>query len=285
MAEVGRDWRQATLPMMRESDLARWVRAGAGKVVEVEGRHWVEVVPGFYQSLHYLARFTAAEFVRPSLLCWGMRAVLAEPDATVANVATPVHVLPDLAAYGPERLCRRRRQEIAKAERHVDLLALESPDLVLAQGYPLAQAAAARNPRNRPVPEAAFKGWVEAAFTAPGPVVLGMLQGDRLLGFSFSFAIDGVAYSHQAFIGDLGRSLHLDLLCFHAEALMAQRTPGVHTVVNGLHAPENEGLCAFKRRQGLIVAQYPSLTTMHPLAGSVIRRLRPHQFYRLTGRQ
>lgn len=285
MAEPGRDWRQAVLPMMREADLARWMRAGGAKVVEVEGRHWVEVVPGFYQSLHYLARFSAAEFVRPSLLCWGMRAVLAEADQPAANVTTPVHILPDLDSYGPERLCRRRRQELAKAERQVDLVVLEAPDLVVEQGYPLAVEAAARNPRNRPVPQAAFRPWVESAFLEPGPVVLGMLQGGRLLGFSFSFAIDGVAYSHQAFIGDLGRSLHLDLLCFHAEASMAQRTEGVHTVVNGLHAPENAGLCAFKRRQGLVVAQYPSLTTMHPLAGSVIRRLRPYQFYRLTGRQ
>jgi hypothetical protein len=285
MAETGRDWREATLPMMREADLARWVRAGGGKVVEVEGRFWAEVVPGFYQSLHYLARFTAAEFVRPSLLCWGMRAVLAEVDAPAANVATPVHVLPDLAGYGPGRLCRRRRQEIAKAERNVDLVVLEKPDIVVQQGYALALEAAARNPRNRPVPQAAFKTWVEDAFVAPGPIVLGMLLGNRLLGVSFSFAIDGIAYSHQAFIGCAGRSLHLDLLCFHAEALMAQQTPSIHTMVNGLHAPENEGLCDFKRRQGLVLAQYPSLTTMHPLAGSVIRHLRPHQFYRLTGRR
>lgn len=285
MAEIGRDWREATLPMMQEADLARWVVAGGGKVVEVEGRFWAEVVPGFYQSLHYLARFNAAEFVRPSLLCWGMRAVLAEADMPTANVATPVHILPELEGYGPERLCRRRRQEIAKAERNVDLVVLDKPDIVLDQGYALALEAVARNPRNRPAPEAAFATWVEAAFAQPGPVVLGMLQGDRLLGVSFSFAIDGIAYSHQAFIGDFGRSLHLDLLCFHAEALIARQTPGVHTMVNGLHAPENEGLCAFKRRQGLVVAQYPSLTTMHPIAGSVIRYLRPHQFYRLTGRR
>jgi hypothetical protein len=115
--------------------------------------------------------------------------------------------------------------------------------------------------------------------------MLGALDGDRLLGFSLSFAIDGVAYGHKAFIGNAGRRHCLDLLCFHAEALIAQRTPGIHTLVNGLHAPENEGLCDFKRRQGLIVAEYPSLTTMHPIAGSVIRYLRPHQFYRLTGRR
>ncbi len=285
MAEGGRDWREAILPMMREADLARWVRAGGGKVAEIDGRHWAEVVPGFYQPLHYLARFKAAEFVRPSLLCWGMRAVLDDADTVAANVVTPVHILPDFTRYGADRLCRRRRQELAKAERHVDVVVLERPDRVVDQGYPLALEAARRNPRNRLVPEPAFRCWVEAAFADRSPVVLGMLQGDRLLGVSFSFAIDGVAYAHQAFIGQAGRSLHLDLLCFHVEALMAQCTPGIHTVVNGLHAPENEGLCDFKRRQGLVVAQYPGLTTMHPLAGSLIRYLRPHQFYRLTGRR
>jgi hypothetical protein len=192
--------------------------------------------------------------------------------------------MPDLAGYGPERLDRRRRQALAKAERSVDLVVLERPGIVLEQGYPLALEAAARNARNRPPPQASFAEWVKAAFDGPGPMVLGALDGGRLLGFSFSFAIDGVAYGHKAFIGDAGRRHCLDLLCFHAEALMAQRTPGIRTLINGLHTPENEGLCDFKRRQGLIVAEYPSLTTMHPVAGSVIRYLRPHQFYRLTGR-
>jgi hypothetical protein len=282
---AGADWRTATLPMLAERDLARWMGAGGAKVVEGDGRYWQEVVPGFFQPLHYLARFAASELVPPTRLCWGMRAVLAEADAAAANVATPVHVLPDLAGYGPGRLDRRRRQALAKAERHVEVVVLERPDMVLEQGYPLALEAATRNARNRPPPQANFSAWVKAAFDRPGPIVLAALDGDRLLGFSLSFAIDGVAYGHKAFIGDAGRRHCLDLLCFHVEALIAQRTPGIHTLVNGLHAPENEGLCTFKRRQGLIVAEFPSLTTMHPIAGSVLRYLRPHQFYRLTGRK
>lgn len=277
------DWCQAQLPMLREADLARWMSARGARIVEARGRYWNEVVPGFFQPLHYLARHHLHEIVSPRRFCWGMRAVLHEAEREQSNVVLPVHVMPDLKDYSLERLDRRRRQEIKKAMRAVDLVILDRPDRLIADGFPLVREATARNPRNRAIAEQHFAAWLEAAFAGPGPIVLVMLQGESLLGFSFLFAIDGISYAHQAFIGDAGRRLHLDLLCFHAEASIAQRTANVHTLVNGLHARENEGLCSFKKRQGLIVADYPSLTTLHPAAGTMLRYLRPHQYYRLTG--
>lgn len=277
------DWREVRLPMLREADLARWMSARGARIVEARGRYWNEVVPGFFQPLHYLARFAPRELVAPRRLCWGMRAVLTEAEAERANVVLPVHVMPDLPTYSVDRLDRRRRQEVKKAERAVDVVVLHRPDRLIADGFPLVLEATARNSRNRAVAKPRFAAWLEAAFGGPGPVVLAMLQGESLLGFSFLFAIDGIAYAHQAFIGDAGRRLHLDLLCFHIEAQIAQRTPGVHTLVNGLHARENEGLCSFKKRQGLVVADYPSLTSLHPAADTMLRYLRPNQYYRLTG--
>ena len=41
------DWCQAQLPMLREADLARWMRARGARIVEARGRYWNEVVPGF----------------------------------------------------------------------------------------------------------------------------------------------------------------------------------------------------------------------------------------------
>jgi hypothetical protein len=110
-----------------------------------------------------------------------------------------------------------------------------------------------------------------------------MLMGSTLVGFSIAFAIEGVAYYHQHFIADAARSLNLDRFSFHATALMAQRTLCIHTLANGLHVPESEGLTDFKASQGLVVAEYPSRAVIQPLLGRLLRYFRPCQYYRLTG--
>ncbi len=279
----GTAWRDAVFPVMQEADLARWLRAGGASIVEHAGRHWQRVVPGFYQPIHFLARLRAVEVVRPRLFCWGQRAVLAEADAMLANATLPIYVLPDLAGYSLRRLDGRRRNAINKAARTVDLIALDQPDIILEQGPAILREAAARNPRNSGVAAERFADWVRAGFDRPGPVFLAMVRDGTLLGFSVGFAVEGAAYYHQHFIADAARSLNLDRFSFHAKAVMAQRTPGIHTLANGLHVPENEGLTDFKESQGLVVAAYPTRAVIQPLVGRLLQRYRPCQYYRLTG--
>jgi hypothetical protein len=71
---------------------------------------------------------------------------------------------------------------------------------------------------------------------------------------------------------------------FHAAATIASRTPGVHAFVDGQHARENQGLCDFKRSLGLELVRVPARVWLAPAAGLVLRRVRPHAHYRLTGR-
>lgn len=283
MSTSGTDWRDATFPLMSEADLGRWLVAGGATVVERQGRFWQRIVPGFYQPLHFLARLKAAEIACPRLWCWGQRAVLSEADVGQANATLPIYVLPELATYDSRRLDGRRRNAINKAARIVDLVVLDRPDILLRQGLPIVHEAAARNRRNAGVVDRRFAAWIAAGFDQPGPVFLAMLMGVTLVGFSVGYAIEGVAYYHQHFIADAARSLNLDRFSFHATALMAQRTAGIHTLANGLHVPESEGLTDFKASQGLVVTGYPSRALIQPLVGQLLRRYRPSQYYRLTG--
>jgi hypothetical protein len=285
MTVSGIDWRDARFPMMTDAGLARWLRAGGARIVQRDGRHWQQAFPGFYQPLHFLARLPAREIVRPRLFAWGYRAVLAEADAGRANASLPIYVLPDLAAYGLQGLEGRRRHAINRAARAVDLVVLDRPDILLEQGLGIVHEAGARNPRNRGVADRHFAAWIEAGFSQPGPVFLAMLLDATMLGFSVGFAIEGVAYYDQHFIADAARSLNLDRLSFHAKVLMAQRTPGIHTMANGLDVPESAGLTDFKASQGLVVADYPTRAVIHPLVDPLLRRHRPCQYYRLTGRR
>jgi hypothetical protein len=283
MADTDADIDEVVLPTLSEADLARWLAAGGVKTVRHLNRYWQEVVPGFFLPVHYLARFRADEITPPRRFCWGMRAVLGDTEAQRANASLPVYVMPDLANYGRHRLSRRRRSMLTRAKRFVTLVVLRSPRLLLEQGAAVLREAKARNPANQPVPEAAFEQWVRASLEQPGPMIIGFLAENRLLGLSISFAIDGVGYAHQSFMADTGRHLKLDFLAFHTEVMIAQRTPNIHTMVNGLHTPENQGLCDFKREQGLVVANYPSIAKINLLARMAIGHTRPHQYYRLTG--
>jgi hypothetical protein len=47
--------------------------------------------------------------------------------------------------------------------------------------------------------------------------------------------------------------------------------------------PEDPGLCRHKDWLGLAVQRVPSRIRLLPGAGAVIRRRRPHAYYRLTG--
>ncbi len=271
--------------MMNEAHVAEWLASGGMRVVERAGRYWQEVVPGFFQPVHYLARFEADAMHCPRGLCWGRRAALVERDAARANAVLPVHALPDLAGYSLQSLDGKRRNAINKALRRVTPIVLETPDLLLQQGSAVLAEAAARNHHNRPMFKVPFTKWAAAMFKRPGPVVVALLAAEQLLGFSITFAVDGVAYFHQHFVGNAGRSLNLDRLCFHLSALIAKATPGVDTLINGLHTPESAGLADFKQSQGLVVREYPSLAVINPLATALIRRFRPNQYYRLTGRR
>lgn len=283
MGLTGTDWQEALLPHLDEAELAAWERARGRRVVELGGRHWAAIAPGFYQPLHVLARFRANEIRRPQPLAWGWRAVLDPADRVLANASLPVHVLPDLQGYSLERLQPRRRQQIRKALREVDVVALDDPSAVIDQGFALAMEAQARNPEVAVAGPAEFGRWVEAFMAPRRGLVLGCLRHNRLLALCFSYAVDGVNYEHMTYVGEAGLPHNLALCLFHLKVLIAQRTRGVTTIVNGLHARENPNLCEFKTRQGLVIEHVPTRLAIQPLAGLALRRWRPNQYYRLTG--
>ena len=62
------------------------------------------------------------------------------------------------------------------------------------------------------------------------------------------------------------------------------RSAGIDTLVDGLYARENRGLCHFKHALGLRVAHLPAQVWFARPAASLLRYAVPHAYYRLTGR-
>jgi hypothetical protein len=277
-------WEKAHLPMLDEARYAAWERELGRQVIEHRGRFWASLKRGFFQPVHLLARLSWQEATRPSALCWGFRARIDEADAWRADAGVPVHLLPEPESYDIARLAPRRRSQVRRALREVDVVALQAPGLLLEQGYRIAAEQHARTPEV-PLPDpAAFRRWVESYFTPRRGLALAGLRQDRLLGFALAAAVDGAAYYQWVFVGDEGMPFNLSLGLFHAFASLAKGCAGIREVVNSLHAREDESLTEFKRRQGLEVVSLPARAWLAPGLERGLRYLEPHKAYRLTGR-
>src|SRR5664280_2784820 len=117
---------EAEFESMREEEGAR--------VVQCDGRYWEVVFPGFYQPVHWLARFRAAAVGRPALLCWGYRAALNDEDAHLANGSIPLHLLTHADQFTESGLVEFRRRDLRKCRREVELRRVRDPSLLLEQG-------------------------------------------------------------------------------------------------------------------------------------------------------
>ena len=276
-------WEGARLPVLGEAAFAAWQEELGHRVIEHRSRYWIEVGRGLFQPVHPLARLRRDEATRPTRRCWGFRARLAPEDELHADASIPVHLLPDPQSYSLQRLSGRRRRYVRISLRDLDIVILASPDILIDQGYRLAEEAHAHN-RNSVLPTpGAFRRKVESNFAPGRGLALAALHHDRLLGFTLMNAVDGVAYEHSGRIGREGLERNVRLCLFHVVASIAQRSPGIDEVMNGFHAREAESLCAFKHDQGCEVAQLPARAWFAPLVEPLLRRARPHKHYRLAG--
>src|SRR5918994_1813816 len=139
-------WEDAELPILDEPRMAEWHRARGARTTERRGRHWVEIAPGFFQPAHHLARLKREEVMRPVWWCVSLRARLEDADARYANGSITAHLLPSPGEYAISRLSARRRQQINRALRQLEIVVLREPRIALGEGYRVAKEAKARNP-------------------------------------------------------------------------------------------------------------------------------------------
>ena len=67
---------ETILYSLAESECACWLKKDGAHIVCHRGRYWHEVKPGFYDTVHLLARLAAREATRPAAFSWGFRATL-----------------------------------------------------------------------------------------------------------------------------------------------------------------------------------------------------------------
>ena len=206
-------------------------------------------------------------------------------DELLANARLPFHLMDDLPGYTVNRLTPDRRRLVRKCLRDVDVIAMNTPDLLLEQGYYIVREAHERNP-GIPFPKpASFKRLIISYFEPPRGLVIAALRGQELLGFSLNYAAESTAYCHQMWIGNQAANSALALCLCHVITTVVQDNPTIVELANGLHLRENAGLTAFKRRIGFDLKPMPARVWLAPGADYFLQALHPHRRYRLTGRR
>jgi hypothetical protein len=285
MAAAGLEADPADAPItaMSECELAA-MRAQEGEtVVAGRGGHWRSTYPGFYQPIHLMARMRAVAVGRPPRACWGFRAGLGEEHAHLANASVPVHLLTDVRRFDEGLLSRNRRSDLRRCRRQVEFRRLRTPALLLEQGHEVFMSAVGRLGHWRPVTAQAYRERVARRAAHGQRLLVAGLVGGILRGYIDSYAVDGILYPDEIFVASDATRTGIGTGLYVETFLTAARHGSIREVCNGLHRPDDPGLCRFKEGLGFRVVHLPALAVIPAPIRAYLKARRPATYYRLTG--
>lgn len=267
-----------------ETELAQWLKTRGAKVVERQGRYWLEMVRGFYQGLHWMSRMTIAQAERPTPLCWGYRTALAAQSSRFSNATLPIHLMQNVNDYDMAAMTSRQRGKLRKCLKQVELVQITGPELLFDQGYPVYRSAVQRTEYGSLVSSQGYRKEVQGFFShKPGVVVAGLIDG-QLAGYLTAYSVDSTAYIENVFLHSDFIKTNISLALFYAITQACRMSEQIEELVHGLHTPEKESLCHHKEGLGFSVLHIPSRVWFLPPTEHWVRKKRPDAYYRLTGR-
>jgi hypothetical protein len=242
----------------------------------------MEAPRGFYQPIHWLARLRVSEATMPRPLAWGYRAALCDEDAESANATLPVHLMSDVPGYTLDALNRKRRGELRTSRRRATIVQLVGPGLLREQGFEVKRSAVQRTGYGHAGSRELYLAQLDHYFGSPSQLVLAGIVDGRLGGYLTGTRVHDTAYIDNTIIAtDALRARIGTAMVF--EFVQACRRGGAREVVRGLHTPEDPSLVSYKEDLGFRVTRVPARVTINRCVAPVVRRRRPHAYYRLTG--
>ena len=274
--------RAADVPVLTEDELGLWRREQGHRIVRHRGRLWWDH-RGLCRLLHFAAAIPADLVGRPTARCWAYHAPLQESDRALANATAPLHLVEDVATFDQRRVDSTARKQLRRCHDTMRLVRIDEPDVLLTQGWDVFSQNARRLGLDREVTEARYLAAVRPLVSDPRMVVVGAMEGDRLLGYQETFAADGIAYLREIRLSDEAMSRHVSGFLYFETIQLYRRTQKVTKVCAGLPLLERPGVTEFKRRWGIPLLELPARFWAPAPARQILRRMNPDAFYWATG--
>lgn len=197
----------------------------------------------------------------------------------------PVHLLSDVATYDMQTLPSKRRNQLRKCQKEVDVVELTDPAMLESEGYAVFRSARERlGVTHIPTQQEYHASLKRSDLTRDDNwLVLAGLVNGRLAGYLEGYAVDGTAYVQSVFLAteylssNVGTGLAFDFV------QACRRSGEIHEIVYGQHLRENQTLDVFKVGMGFPVTPIPTRVWILPVLKSVIRWKSPGAYYRLMG--
>jgi hypothetical protein len=284
ISEQATDVSSMALEVATESELADWLAKHGSTVVYRHGRYWMSSHGGFYQPVHWMARLQPDEIQKPTLWCWGYRAVLDDSAEALANATLPVHYFDRVAGFDADCLSKNKRYTLRICQSNVKIRPVDELELLVEQGYPLYLSSVDRTGYGHRKSRSAYRRAMARFFDAGFVSVLGGFVGGRLGGYLISLCVAKTAYLDTLVVGTAERSYQIGTgLKYAFIKYLSERGGPVTEVIDGLHARENQGLCRYKEQMGFKIVRVPSMVWFMPGAEKSLKMRWPHKYYRITG--
>ena len=272
-------WR---LQNLTEAELAALRQAEGASVAFRAGHHWAAIFPGFYQPVNLVAGLEAPAIGRPTQLCWGFRAGLADASRDAATGSIAVHLYRDIGRFDRRALSAGRRDDLRRCRRALEIVQ-PAARILVDQGYGVFRSAQDRLHYWRDAGEETYRRRIEKLARDPRRFILAGVADGRLAGYLESYAVDGVLYTEHLIVATAAVRTGIATGLFVAAMEAAAQHSDVRMVCLGQHTPERPGLTSFKDGLRAPVEHLPARSMIPRAFAAFIRARRPAAYYRLTG--
>jgi len=276
---------EATVIVKTEATLAEQMRRRGVRTALFRGRYWRHVGGLFWQPVHWLARLSADELGRPHSLCLGYASTVRPEDESAAAGRMPLHLLEgdDLKTYDTSTLPAKRRNQLRKAWKMVEVVQMIDPSAHLRRLYEVTCSAIKRFRGSRLPDFERLANGLQRRVCEDGDLLVGGFVDGTLAGYFLVGCVDGVAYIDQVMLdtdylaSDIGTGLTFETV------MVLKRHGAIQEVVYGRHTPERPRLSAFKEGMGFRVVSYPLKYWLSPFLRRYLSWRAPEKLYRITG--
>ena len=273
---------QAVVHVLTEEELAGWMRERGRRVIFSQGRFWADHC-GFFRLLHASATVPADQLGRPSPSCWAFHVLLPDQDSQRANALYPLHLIRDLSTFDERGLDTRARQQLRRCKATLQVVRIDEPDLLRDQGWAIFSRNAERLGLSGRVTEDEYLAEVDGYVTDPRRLVLGAMDGNRLLAYLETHAVADTAYLDRIRLSDESRTRQVSGF-LHYEASQLYRASGLVTqLCAGPPVTNRPGISEFKRRWGIPIVLMPAHFWSPAPFRALLRVARPGAYNRAVG--